>query len=102
MFRTVSGRDDESRPEVTIFIEGEAVRVPEGETVAAAVLAHGLEPVRTTPVSGRPRMPYCLMGICFDCLMEIDGVPNSQACMTRVKEGMRIARQTGARTVPEA
>jgi predicted molibdopterin-dependent oxidoreductase YjgC len=42
------------------------------------------------------------MGICFDCLMEIDGVQNSQACMTRVKEGMRIARQTGARTVPEA
>ncbi len=102
MFRTVSGGDGGNRPEVTIFIEGRAVRVPEGETVAAAVLAYGLESVRTTPVSGKPRLPYCLMGICFECLMEIDGVPNSQACMTRVREGMRVERQTGARTVPEA
>ena len=100
MFRRLARSDDGAEgSEVTIFIEGQAVQVPQGETVAAAVLASGLDAVRTTPVSGVPRMPYCLMGICFECLMEIDGVPNSQACMTQVREGMRVARQTGARSI---
>jgi hydrogen cyanide synthase HcnC len=67
-------------------------------TAAAAVLiGNGI--TRTTPVSGSPRAPYCMMGVCFDCLMEIDGVPNTQACMVPVAEGMRISRQVGARKV---
>ena len=103
MFRRVGRRDDGTdRSEVTIFIGEEAVRVPAGETVAAAVLGAGLASVRTTPVSGAPRTPYCLMGVCFDCLMEIDGVPNVQACMTQVREGMRVERQRGARSISEA
>jgi len=81
---------------VTVDIEGTAVSVPAGETVAAAVLAHGLVFTRTTPVSGKPRAPFCMMGVCFDCLMEIDGEPNRQACLVRVAEGMRIRRQRGA------
>jgi predicted molibdopterin-dependent oxidoreductase YjgC len=84
---------------VTILIEGQPVETAAGDTVAAAVLSAGLGPVRTTPVSASPRSPYCLMGVCFDCLMEIDGVPNQQACMTRVREGMRVRRQHGAPSV---
>lgn len=103
MFKRVPRRDDEAgRAVVTIFLEGKPVQVPKGETVAAAVLACGMESVRTTPVSGAPRMPYCLMGICFECLMEIDDVPNSQACMTPVREGMRVERQIGVRPVSKA
>jgi predicted molibdopterin-dependent oxidoreductase YjgC len=37
-----------------------------------------------------------MMGVCFDCLMEIDGEANQQACMTTVRDGMRVARQRGA------
>ena len=77
-------------------IEGDSVQVPAGESVAAAVLAHGLVHTRSTPVSGKPRAPCCMMGVCFDCLMEIDGKPNRQACMVRVEEGMTIRRQRGA------
>ena len=80
---------------VEIEIEGKTVTVPAGETVAAAVLAEGLIEIRTTPVSGKSRAPFCMMGVCFDCLMEIDGQPNRQACMTRVEQGMRIRRQHG-------
>jgi predicted molibdopterin-dependent oxidoreductase YjgC len=83
-------------PLVTVDIEGETVRVPAGESVAAAVLAHGLSATRTTPVSDAPRGPLCMMGVCFECLMEIDGVPNRQACQVPVAEGMRIRRQRGA------
>lgn len=81
---------------VTIHIEGKPVQVPTGDTVAAAVLAQGRTQTRTTPISASPRAPFCMMGVCFDCLMEIDGIPNRQACLVRVEEGMRVVRQDGA------
>jgi predicted molibdopterin-dependent oxidoreductase YjgC len=81
---------------VTVVIDGEPLRVPASFTAAAAVVLKG-GIARTTPVSGSPRAPYCMMGVCFDCLMEIDGVPNRQACLVPVAEGMRIDRQRGAR-----
>lgn len=84
---------------VRIEIEGRSVEAARGETVAAAMLAAGLAAFRTTPVSGAARGPFCLMGACFDCLVEIDGVPNRQACMVRVAEGMRVRRMSGARGV---
>ena len=80
-----------------MLVEGVPVRVPEGASAAAAVLLAGLPAIRETPVLGSPRLPLCMMGVCFDCLAEIDGVPNRQACMVTVAPGMRIARQRGAR-----
>ena len=85
---------------VTITINGQPVQVPEGETVAAAVLAQGLSHTRNTPVSGAPRAPFCLMGVCFECLMVIDGKPNQRACMEKVREGMRVESQQGTGTIP--
>ncbi|MCB1757585.1 MAG: (2Fe-2S)-binding protein [Gammaproteobacteria bacterium] len=82
----------DDRPLVSVVIDGKTVQVPAGETVAAAVLATG-GTMREHPVSGRPRSAYCMMGVCFECLMRIDGLANRQACMTRVREGMRIERQ---------
>ena len=78
-------------------MEGLPVLMPEGASAAAAVLLAGLPAIRETPVKGSPRLPYCMMGICFDCLAEIDGVANRQACMVPVAPGMRIAPQRGAR-----
>src|SRR6218665_1805772 len=49
-----------------------------GATVAAALLANGVTACRATPVSGAPRAPYCMMGICFECLVVIDGIGNRQ------------------------
>jgi predicted molibdopterin-dependent oxidoreductase YjgC len=92
VFKPSDERDTET---VTVDIEGEPVSVPAGASVAAAVLARGLIPTRSTPVSGQPRAPFCMMGVCFDCVMEIDGRPNRQACMVQVREGMRIRRQRG-------
>lgn len=86
-------------PQVTVQVEGQPVQVPAGETAAAAALAAGLGHTRTTPVTGAARGPYCMMGVCFDCLMEIDGAPNRQACMVRVSDGMRINRQHGMRPI---
>jgi predicted molibdopterin-dependent oxidoreductase YjgC len=80
---------------VRIDIEGAHRRVPSHYTVAVALLESGALACRTTPVSGAPRGPFCMMGVCFDCLVEVDGVPNVQACMTRVRDGMRVRPMSG-------
>lgn len=96
MFRR---RPDAPAAGVAVFVDGREVRVPEGASAAAAVLLAGLGAIRDTPVGGAPRAPYCLMGVCFDCLAEIDGIPNRQSCMVTVSPGMRIARQRGRRAI---
>jgi D-hydroxyproline dehydrogenase subunit gamma len=82
-----------------VTVEGRDLRVPEGASAAAAMLLAGLDHTRETPVGGAPRAPYCLMGVCFDCLAEIDGVSNRQSCMVTVAPGMAIRRQHGKRTI---
>ncbi|MBV8425634.1 MAG: (2Fe-2S)-binding protein [Hyphomicrobiales bacterium] len=67
-----------------------------GDTVAAALLAAGISVCRTMAVSGAPRGPYCMMGVCFDCLVTIDGAANRQGCLVLLVEGMRIKTQAGA------
>lgn len=82
---------------LTISVDGQRVEVRDGDTVAAALLAAGFDHCRTTPVSGAPRAPYCMMGVCFECLVTVDGVGNRQGCLIPVREGMRIETQRGKR-----
>lgn len=84
---------------VRIVVDGRNVDVPEYASVAAALLSAGVSVFRHTPVGAAPRAPYCMMGVCFDCLVEIDGVPNQQACMVRVRDGMEIKAMAGARAL---
>ena len=83
---------------VTLVFEGTTIQAHPGDSVAAAILAAGRGSTRTTPVSGQQRGPFCMMGVCFECLLEIDDVPNRQGCMVTVEDGMRVRRMTGART----
>jgi len=82
-----------------LMFEEQEITATEGDSVAAALLAAGITHTRDTPVGASPRTPFCLMGTCFDCLVEIDGTPNRQACLTPVRDGMRIRRQRGARSL---
>jgi predicted molibdopterin-dependent oxidoreductase YjgC len=93
----------DKKPEklVAITINGTAFNVPAGETVAAAVLASGISHTRTTPVSNSPRAPFCLMGLCYECLMVINGSPNQRACKEYVTEGMVIKSQHGSGGLPK-
>ena len=85
---------------IDIWFNDQRLSVPGGRSVAAALLAGGVSRFRATPVSGAPRAPYCMMGACFECLVEIDGVPSRQSCMVEVRAGMRIRSQEGARDLP--
>lgn len=84
---------------VTLTIDGTAIRARAGDSVAAAMLAAGRVACRTTPVSGAPRAPYCMMGVCFECLVTIDGLGSRQACLVRVRDGMAVETQAGARVL---
>ncbi len=96
MFRP---RPDSPAATIAVEVEGRTAMVPVGASAAAAVLAAGLPSIRDTPVGHSGRAPYCMMGICFDCLAEIDGIPNRQSCMVAARPGMRIRRQRGARAI---
>lgn len=80
---------------LSFTVDGRATQAREGDSVASALLLAGVETCRTTPVSDAPRAPYCLMGVCFDCLVTIDGRGNQQACLVPLREGMIVETQIG-------
>ncbi len=98
MFKSIL---DTAGPDVTLQVDGRPVLARAGQTVAMALLHAGVIPFRHTPVGGQPRAPLCLMGVCFDCLVEIDGQQNVQSCMVEVRDGMTVGAQHGARDVRE-
>src|SRR5262245_7263759 len=97
MFRRLGDLNSNGGSTLVLKVDGREIRAREGDTVAAALLAAGINQIRTTPVSGAPRAPYCLMGVCFDCLVTIDGVGSRQACLVPVRAGMSVETQQGKR-----
>lgn len=83
-------RLDEACPVVRFSFDGRDIEAREGDSVAAALFAAGSGLTRHSVVSGELRAPYCMMGACFECLAEIDGLPNQQTCMIRVRPGMNV------------
>ena len=86
----------ERGPQVVLTLDGRPVSAYEGESVAALLLAEGITATRVTR-GGEPRGVYCGMGVCFDCLVTIDGVGNRQGCLVPVEDGMVIETQHGKR-----
>jgi predicted molibdopterin-dependent oxidoreductase YjgC len=89
MFRHVGGGS-----EVRFLLDGVEHTAIAGQSVAAALLGLGEGVFRHAPDSGAPRGPYCLMGVCFECLIEIDGV-RRQSCLATIEPGMRVVRRLG-------
>lgn len=80
----------------TFTLDGRDVEAFPGETVAAALLAAGVRTLRVTEKRGSPRGLFCGMGVCFDCLVTVDGRPHLRACLTRAEAGMRVQTQDEA------
>lgn len=79
---------------VSFSFEGQTLETAKGDSVAAALAVTGHRHLRNSVVSAEPRGIYCMIGTCFDCLVEVNGVPNVQACRTTVQDGMVICRQS--------
>lgn len=76
--------------------DGRPVEAYPGETIAAALLSAGIRQFRRTAKAAMPRGLYCGMGVCWECLVVVDGRPSNRACMTEAKPGMRVETQQGA------
>lgn len=82
---------------VTIHLDGAAIAAPRGENLAAVLLSQGELATGTAPVTGAPRGPYCMIGTCFGCLVEIEGRGDVRACLTPVRDGLRVRRRARPR-----
>jgi len=74
---------------VNVFVDGTPLQAHRGQTIAAALYASGRRILRRTRVNGKPRGLYCAMGICFDCVVKVDG-ETERACMRQVEDGMQV------------
>jgi predicted molibdopterin-dependent oxidoreductase YjgC len=79
----------------TIRFDGAPVAAAPGQTVAAVLWAAGFRSWRTTRGAAAPRGLFCGIGVCFDCLVTIDGVRNQRACLVPARPGMEVATQLG-------
>jgi predicted molibdopterin-dependent oxidoreductase YjgC len=79
----------------TFAFDGRDLRFQPGQSVGAALVAAGVRSWRTTRWQGRPRGIFCGIGVCFDCLLTVDGRPNVRACLVTAREGMDVRSQDG-------
>lgn len=71
-----------------------------GESVAAALLRAGVTSFRLHPIDASPRLPYCMMGVCQECLVCVEDGPARRACLLPVAEGLRVGPATGKDAEP--
>ena len=81
----------ERGPKIQVMVDGQPILAYEGETVATALLAAGRRTLRHTVPGGAPRGIFCGIGVCFDCLVTVDGCHTVRACVTPVRDGMQVA-----------
>lgn len=78
---------------VTITVDGRQVTCRAGQSIAAALVAEGRVAWRTTSSLGAPRGLFCGIGVCFDCLVEVNGLADVRSCLRRALDGDVIVRQ---------
>jgi predicted molibdopterin-dependent oxidoreductase YjgC len=78
------------RETINIHVNGRAIAATPGETVMAALTAAGFKILKKSNVRGEARGPFCGMGVCYECLVTINGVPKQRSCMTEVEDNMEI------------
>ncbi len=81
--------------EAQLDFDGRPVPFRPGQTLGAALVAAGTTAWRTTRIEGRPRGLFCGIGVCFDCLVTVDGHPNQRACLVVARRDMVVVTQEG-------
>jgi aerobic-type carbon monoxide dehydrogenase small subunit (CoxS/CutS family) len=82
-----------AKREVTFTFNGENFKGVEGQSIAAALMATGIRELRKTRFNEEPRLIFCGIGICFDCVVVVDGVANQRACLVEIVDGAKIESQ---------
>ena len=83
-----------SEPVLRMTIDGREVTARPGQSVGAALVDAGIRSWRAARRSGRPRGLFCGIGVCYDCLITVDGVPNQRACLVPAADGLTLTTVT--------
>lgn len=78
------------KEKVTLSVNGKDVPAYKGETILAALMAAGYKTLKKSPLEKNPRGALCGMGVCFECIVTVNGIPNVRSCMTEVEDNMEI------------
>ena len=76
-------------PLIRILVDGETVEAHAGENLAVALLAADRTCFRRSPRANEPRSAFCMMGVCQECVLRVDGALR-QSCMVSVRDGMKV------------
>ena len=82
-----------AKREVTFTFNGETFNGVEGQSIAAALMATGVRELRKTRFDEEPRLIFCGIGICFECVVVVNGVANQRACLVEISDGAKIESQ---------
>jgi predicted molibdopterin-dependent oxidoreductase YjgC len=78
------------KDKVTLSVNGKKIEAYQGESLLAALLAAGYKQLKRSPINHDPRGALCGMGVCFECIVTVNGIPNTRSCMTEVENNMEI------------
>ncbi len=81
---------------IEFTFDGEKIDAITGQSVAAALLVANQRTLRKTRFNNNERGVFCGIGVCFDCLVVIDGIANQRACLIEAKPGMKVQTQVGS------
>jgi len=81
---------------IEFTFDGENITAIAGQSVAAALLAANQRALRKTRFNNNERGVFCGIGVCFDCLVVIDGITNQRACLIEARPGMKVQTQVGS------
>jgi len=98
--RRVPAGQDPVRPDaaapLAIVLDGQPLTGVVGQTIAGVALGAGRLSWRRTSGAGRPRGLFCGIGVCFDCLVVVNGQRDVRACQRRARDGDVVAVQHDA------
>ena len=80
-------------PAFQIEVDGQTIAAYPGETIATALIAAGHRLIRYSSIAGEPRGLNCGMGVCFECLVTVNGHPDLRACITPAHPGDQVERR---------
>lgn len=75
---------------ISFIFDGQPFSCDEGQSIAAALISHGVTSLRSTRFNEEPRMIFCGIGSCYDCVVIVNSIANQRACITLVTEGMSV------------
>jgi predicted molibdopterin-dependent oxidoreductase YjgC len=78
------------KDKVTLTVNGKKIPAYKGETLLASLIAAGYKTLKQSPLKDEPRGALCGMGVCYECIVTINGEPNIRSCMTEVEDNMKV------------